>query len=114
MTASIEGKALARAFRDAHDMSEVRIWEIDAPLNQLISTEGVRFEEVETNIWGRLAPAGERDLLYLGTGKHGDRITLRALFAKVGVGEGADARPAWINVNTGAEAPFPEDRKVRW
>ena len=107
-----EGRALAQAFRREHDTSEVRIWSIDAPRNHLIDTEGRRFEEVETNIWGRLCPAGERRLLYLGTGKHGDRITLRALFAKVDA-PGAEG-PTWINVNTGAEAPFPEERKACW
>ena len=106
MACKADKEAVAR-FWAAHDMGEVPIWGIDAPLNQLIDGEGRRFEEVETNIWGRLDPAGSRNVLYLGTGKHGDRITLRALYVKV-----EDGR--WLNANTGGEAPFPEERMASW
>lgn len=105
--ASEADKELVARFRAAHDVREIPIWGIDAPLNQLIDGEGRRFEEVETNIWGRLAPVGTREVLYLGTGKHGDRITLRALYVKAEGGR-------WLNANTGAEAPFPNERMASW
>lgn len=105
--ASEADKDLVARFRAAHDMSEVPIWSIDAPLNQLIDGEGKRFEEVETNIWGRLGLGHQRDILYLGTGKHGDRIALRALYVKV-----EDGR--WLNAQTGGQAPFSKESMALW
>lgn len=86
---------------------EVRICDMDAAKNQLIDECGRRYEEVETNIWGPLSPKGARRILYLGTGRHGGGIILRALYAKTDAGE-------WLNSATGERAPFPAERQAAW
>ena len=111
-----EGKRAAKqAFAECAEaglqhVREVRVVDMDAAKNQLVGEDGSRFEEVETNIWGRVAPPaglGRRRILYLGTGRHGGGIILRALYVRTAAG-------AWLNGATGAPAPFPDSRKAAW
>ena len=107
------GDAAKKAAADAYFASEganpreVKIDDMDAPKHQLMDAAGHRFEEVETNIWGRMDEGASRRVLYLGTGKHAGGIILRALYFKLESGE-------WINASTGSPAPFPEERMAAW
>ncbi|MBQ9953937.1 MAG: hypothetical protein IJO87_00715 [Eggerthellaceae bacterium] len=101
------GKEAVERFRASHNMVEVPIWGVDAPLNQLIDGDGRRFKEVETNLWVCLDRESGGNIAYLGTGRHGDRINLRALYVKV-----EDGR--WLNAQTGAGAPFSDESKASW
>ncbi len=87
--------------------NEVWICGIDAAHHQLIDADGNRFEEVETNLWGRVGAHGSRRAIYLGTGKHGGGITLRLLYKKNNMNE-------WVNVFTNCVAPFDADSKELW
>lgn len=99
-------RELAR-FRAEQDVSEVCIWTMNKDHMLLYDVDGNEFEHVETNIWGRSGQAGVRRILYLGTGKHGDRVTLRPLYVKLDDGR-------WVNSTTAKDAPFPEERKAAW
>lgn len=86
---------------------EVRICDMDAPRHHLLDEAGGRYEEVETNIWGLVLPPGERRILYLGTGRHGGGIILRALYVRTDEGE-------WLNATTGDPASFPVEQTAAW
>lgn len=99
-------ETLARVL-DVYGPREVLICDMDAGKHQLIDEAGNRYEEVETNIWGRMEGQGSRRVLYLGTGRHGGGIILRALYVK-------DDAGAWLNGSTGRPAPFSEAKKALW
>ena len=101
----MENAELVRAFRQTHDMIDIYIKGIDKEAHQLIDADGRRFEEIETNIWGETGIA--REILYLGTGRHGGGVMLRPLFLRTSGG-------TWLNSTTGKVAPFDDCRKAIW
>ena len=77
------------------EFPEVAVCDIDAPGNRLIGADGRSSAEADPNTW--VPETGFRDVVYLGTGRHGGGVVLRPLFVKrAGV---------WINVSTGKPAP---------
>lgn len=87
------------------NIGEVPIRDMDRSQSLLVDERGRRYHEINTNIWAR-TDGGLRDVVYLGTGRHGGGITLRPLYVKV---EGV-----WRNATTGREAPadMPYPRKT--
>lgn len=75
-------------------IAPVAVAGIDAQAGQLIGEDGRRYTEIEPNLWVSLE---DSSVAYLGTGRHGGGIVLRALYVHDGGG--------WLNVTTGKPAP---------
>lgn len=82
-----------------HDRARARIApvavvDMDRARNQLVGEDGRRYSEAEPNIW---ISADDPSIAYLGTGRHGGGIVLRALYVHDG--------SRWLNASTGKPAP---------
>mgnify|MGYP004478641597 CR=1 FL=1 len=75
-------------------VAPVSVVDMDRELNQLIGEDGRRYVEVEPNTW---TCADDRSVVYLGTGRHGGGIVLRALYVRTDSG--------WVNATVGRPAP---------
>ena len=75
-------------------IAPVAVVDMDRARNQLIGEDGRRFGEVEPNTWAAL---DDPSVVYLGTGRHGGGIVLRALYVHEDGG--------WVNASTGRPAP---------
>lgn len=89
----MDAKTVKQLLRDK-GVTEVPIVDMDYNKSLLYGSTGQVFREVSTNLW----VTDDEDVAYLGTGRHGGGIILRAMFVKVD-GE-------WVNVVTGNNASF--------
>ncbi|MDO4291288.1 MAG: hypothetical protein Q4C41_08700 [Eggerthellaceae bacterium] len=75
-------------------VAPVAVVDMDRERNQLIGEDGRRYAEVEPNTWTCVE---DRSVVYLGTGRHGGGIVLRALYVRTERG--------WVNATVGRPAP---------
>lgn len=92
----MDGASAMRAYLDSRGIAEVPICDMDRERFLLVDFDGRRYHEVKTNLWAE-ADNEARDIVYLGTGRHGGGIVLKPLFVKT--------NGLWINATTGREAP---------
>lgn len=75
-------------------IAPVAVIDMDRARNVLVGEDGRRYREAESNTW---VAVDDPSVVYLGTGRHGGGIVLRALYVRSG-GE-------WVNATTGKPAP---------
>ena len=86
-----------KEYRDAHGIREVGVCDIThEPHTVLHGDNGLRYQEIEGNIW--MDVLDDPLVAYLGTGRHQGGIVLRPLYVDVG--------DKWVNATTGRDTTF--------
>lgn len=92
-----------RSYCERKGIGPVPICGIDDSPLVLDGADGNRYMERRGNVWMDIA--GEGDVAYVGTSRHGGHITLRPLFVKI---DGV-----WRSVLTGKPSDFGEWERAR-
>ena len=99
----MENAELVRSYCERKGIRPVPICGIDEFPLVLDGADGRRYTEVRGNVW--MDVAGEGDVAYVGTSRHGGHITLRPLFVKIDGG--------WRNATTGEPSDFGSWKTAR-
>ena len=99
----MENDERVRSYRERKGIRPVPICGIDEFPLVLDGADGRRYTEVRGNVW--MDVAGEGDVAYVGTSRHGGHITLRPLFVKIDGG--------WRNAMTGEPSDFGSWKTAR-